>query len=144
MLYPYYFGSSEYFHSQFLFCLLSQTEKKEQTLSQVTNMLIHACKARTRATFCLLLFPRLTFNCPRLAKMPQVVLAVKNLPASAGDVRDRTDYWVGQTPRAGHGNPLQYSCLEIPRGQSSLADYSPRGPKEVDMTEVRWHACMHC
>ena len=27
----------------------------------------------------------------------------------------------------GHGNPLQYSCLENPRGQRSLAGYSPWG-----------------
>ena len=25
----------------------------------------------------------------------------------------------------GHGNPLQYSCLENPHGQRSLAGYSP-------------------
>ena len=35
----------------------------------------------------------------------------------------------------GHGNPLQYSCLENPHGQSSLEGYSPWGHKEVDMTE---------
>ena len=47
---------------------------------------------------------------------------VKNLPASAGDVRD-----VGLIPGSGIspgeeiGNPLQYSCPENPQGQSSLA-----------------------
>ena len=35
----------------------------------------------------------------------------------------------------GHGNPLQYSCLENPHGQRSLAGYSPRGHKESDTTE---------
>ena len=35
----------------------------------------------------------------------------------------------------GHGNPLQYSCLENPHEQRSLAGYSPCGCKEVDMTE---------
>ena len=29
----------------------------------------------------------------------------------------------------GHGNPLQYSCLENPHGQSSLEGYSPWGHK---------------
>ena len=38
-------------------------------------------------------------------------------------------------PGEGHGNPLQYSCLENPHGQSSLAGYSPWGRKESDMTE---------
>ena len=27
--------------------------------------------------------------------------------------------------KGGHGNPLQYSCLENPRGQGSLVGYSP-------------------
>ena len=35
----------------------------------------------------------------------------------------------------GHGNPLQYSCLENPHGQRSLVGYSPWGCKELDMTE---------
>ena len=35
----------------------------------------------------------------------------------------------------GHGNPLQYSCLENPHGQRSLAGYSPWGHKESDTTE---------
>ena len=35
----------------------------------------------------------------------------------------------------GHGNPLQYSCLENPHGQRSLVGYSPWGRKESDMTE---------
>ena len=31
--------------------------------------------------------------------------------------------------------PLQYSCLENPQGQRSLADFSPCGRKELDTTE---------
>ena len=42
---------------------------------------------------------------------------------------------LGRFPGEGHGNPLQYSCLENPHGQRSLADYSPWGCKELDMTE---------
>ena len=42
---------------------------------------------------------------------------------------------VGRSPGGGHGNPLQYSCLENPHGQGSLAGYSPRGHKESDVTE---------
>ena len=33
------------------------------------------------------------------------------------------------------GYPFQYSCLENPHGQRSLAGYSPWGFKESDMTE---------
>ena len=32
---------------------------------------------------------------------------------------------LGRSPRGGHGNPLQYSCLENPHGQWSLVGYSP-------------------
>ena len=44
----------------------------------------------------------------------------------------------GRFPGGGHGNPLQYSRLENPHGQESLAGYSPQGHKEseLDMTEV--------
>ena len=36
-------------------------------------------------------------------------------PANAGDIRDSDSIpgW-GKPPRGGHGNPLQYSCLESP------------------------------
>ena len=41
---------------------------------------------------------------------------VKNPPINAGDTRD-----AGLIPRGGNGHPLQYSCLENPHGQRSLA-----------------------
>ena len=45
----------------------------------------------------------------------QVVLVVKNLPANAGDLRDMGSIpGSGRSPGEGHGNPLQYSCLENP------------------------------
>ena len=31
----------------------------------------------------------------------------------------------GRSPDEGNGNPLQYSCLENPQEQRSLAGYSP-------------------
>ena len=40
---------------------------------------------------------------------------VKHLPANAGDVRDAGLIpGSGRSPGEGHGNPLQYSCLEDP------------------------------
>ena len=43
----------------------------------------------------------------------QVVLVAKNLPANAGDIRDLSSIvGSGRSPGGGHGNPLQYSCLE--------------------------------
>ena len=57
----------------------------------------------------------------------------KESACSVGDLG-----WIpgwGRSPRGGHGNPLQYSCLENPHGQRSLAGYSPWGHKESDTTE---------
>ena len=42
---------------------------------------------------------------------------------------------LGRSPGGGHGNPLQYSCLENPHGQRSLVGYCPCGGKEMDTTE---------
>ena len=42
---------------------------------------------------------------------------------------------LGRFLGGGHGNPLQYFCLEKPQGQRSLAGYSPWDCKELDMTE---------
>ena len=43
---------------------------------------------------------------------------------------------LGRSPGGGHGNPLQYSCLENPHEQRSLAGYSPWGCKESNMIEL--------
>ena len=55
-------------------------------------------------------------------------LVVKNLPANAGDIRE-----AGSIPGSGggHGNPLQYSCLE------NLTDRgAQQGLKESDRIEA--------
>ena len=45
----------------------------------------------------------------------QVVLLVKNPPVNAGNIRDVGSIpGSGRSPGGGHGNPLQYSCLENP------------------------------
>ena len=62
------------------------------------------------------------------------MLAVKNLPANAGDKRDAGLIlgW-GRSLRGGNGNPLQYSCLESTMDRGA---YIPQGCKELNMTEV--------
>ena len=50
-------------------------------------------------------------------------LLVKSPPVSAGLVKDVGSIpGSGRSPGGGHGNPLQYSCLEniLPYGQKSL------------------------
>ena len=57
---------------------------------------------------------------------------VKNLPTSAGDLRDMglIPGW-GRSPGEGNGNTLEYSCLKKSHGQKSLTGYSPWSCKEV-------------
>ena len=47
----------------------------------------------------------------------QVAPVVNNPPANAGDIRDAGLIpGSGRSPKGGHGNPFQYSCLENPHG----------------------------
>ena len=45
----------------------------------------------------------------------------------------------GRSPGGGHGNPLQYSCLENPmdrRAWQPMVHRVPQSPKESDTTEA--------
>ena len=51
----------------------------------------------------------------KIMKTARVVLVEKNLPVNSGDKRDLGSVLgSGRSPGGGHGNPLQYSCLENP------------------------------
>ena len=54
----------------------------------------------------------------------QVEGVVKNPPATAGDIRDRDAGLMSgprRSPGKGHGDLLQYSCLENPQGQRNFS-----------------------
>jgi len=60
----------------------------------------------------------------------QVVLVVKKPPANAGDIRDTGSVpGLGRSPAGGHGNPLQYSCLENPMNRGASWALIPRVAK---------------
>ena len=63
---------------------------------------------------------------------------VKNPPAIAADKRDIGSIpELGRSPGGGHGNPLQYPCLENPTDRGAWQDiYSPGACKESDTTEA--------
>ena len=45
---------------------------------------------------------------------------VKNPPANIGDIRDMgSSPGLERCPEGGHGNPLQYSCLENPKDRGA-------------------------
>ena len=50
---------------------------------------------------------------------------------------------LGRSPGEGNGDLLQHSCLENSQGQWSLVGYSPRGPKQSDITEQHTHTHTH-
>ena len=55
----------------------------------------------------------------------------------------RVDPWVRKTPGRGHGNPLQYSCLENPMDRGAWQATVHRvSVSELDMTEVTEHVPM--
>ena len=57
----------------------------------------------------------------------------KESACNAGDLGSIPQ--LGTPPGGGHGNPLQYPCLENPHRQRSLVSNSPWGLKESDTTE---------
>ena len=66
--------------------------------------------------------------------------AVKNLPTNSGDIRDASSIpGLGRSPEGGHGNPLQYPCLENPMDRGAWWA-SPYGCKVLDTNEVTEHA----
>ena len=68
--------------------------------------------------------------------MPSQWLSGKESACDAGDKGDdRSTPGLGRALGGGHGNPLQYSCLNNPHGQRSWVGYSPWGRKESDMTD---------
>ena len=64
----------------------------------------------------------------------QVVLVVKNPPASAGDTRD--DPWIGKIPWRSTWQPTQVFIPGEPHGQRSLVGHSPYGRTESDTAEA--------
>ena len=66
----------------------------------------------------------------------QVALAVKNLPASAGDIRDvGSSPWVTKISWRKVWQPPQVFLPGESHGQRSLAGYSPWGCTELESTE---------
>ena len=60
----------------------------------------------------------------------------KNPPANVGDIRDVGSIpGSGSSPGGGHGNPLQYSCLENLMDRGAWRATVHRGA-ELDMTEA--------
>ena len=122
------------------------------SLCPFANMVAPCVSCPLAASFCLFLRVRISFaprqglwraataelqtrtrcHLSRLRRASLVAQMVKNPP----------EIWetcsipgLGRSPGGGHGNTLQYSCLEDLDRQRSLVGYSPWGHKESDITE---------
>ena len=72
-----------------------------------------------------------------LLGVPQVVLVVKNPPASAGDIRDAGSIpECRRSPGGGHGNHSSILALENPMDRGAWQGCSPWGHTESDTTEA--------
>ena len=72
----------------------------------------------------------------RKIKTSQMTLVVKNLPASAGDAKDKGSIsGSGRSLGGGHGNPFLYSCLENPMNKGAL-QATVHTVAELDTTEA--------
>ena len=68
---------------------------------------------------------------------------VKNPSTNAGDTRDLGSIpGSGRSPRGGHGNPFQYSCLENPM-ERRAGQAIVQGVAKSDMTEQLTHTCRY-
>ena len=66
----------------------------------------------------------------------KVVLAVKNPPANAEDMRCRLDLWIGKIPWNGAWQPTLAFLTGASHGQRSMAGHSPLDCRKLDTTEV--------
>ena len=65
----------------------------------------------------------------------------KESTCSAGDMDSIPG--LGRSPRGRHGNPLQYSCLENPHGQKSLAVHGVIESDTNEQLSTHMRACAH-
>ena len=105
-----FFSSSLFIHLSlsFSFCWFLLTSSAEQLIGNVRSFIFSA-------------------NLCRIGIWGWIQQLVKNLSASAGDVRDAGLIpGSGRSPGGGHDNPLQYSCLE---------NYMDRGAWQVTVIQ---------
>ena len=77
-------------------------------------------------------------------KASEVVLVVESMPANAGDIRDMGSVpGSGRFPGGGHGNPLQYSCLENPmdRGAQQVTIHGVT-QNRTQLKQLSVHTCI--
>ena len=77
---------------------------------------------------------------------PQVALVVKSPTVRAGDISNAGSIpGSGRSPEGGHGNPLQYSCLENPMDRGARRASVHRVIQSwAQLKRLSTHAHLHC
>ena len=106
-------------------------------LEATRNIFIHLCQE--------IFFKNHDWQPLMCIQTSQVVLVVKNLYANTGDIRDTGSVpELGRSPGGGHGNPLQYSCLENPMDRGSWwATVHGVTKSQIWLKQISMHACTH-
>ena len=74
-----------------------------------------------------------------------MMLVVKNPPADAGDIRDvGLILGSGRSPGGGHGNQLQYSCLENPMDRGAWLQFIGLQKGWTGLKWLSMHTCSQC
>ena len=83
---------------------------------------------------------------PVIWRASLVALVVKNLSANAGDTRDSHSIpGLGRYPGGGHGNPLQYSCLDNPMDRRAWGPTVHGVAKsQTWLSDWTWMSTGHC
>ena len=80
-----------------------------------------------------------TLGVPRAATW---ALVVKNPPANAGDIRNaELILGLGRSPGGGHGDSLQYSCLENPMDRGAWWAAVHRSQSRTQLKRLSTHTC---
>ena len=114
-------------HGHFLYCVLGagERQKGESSFVEIKGLFF---AVQSQASGIILLFPeaKKKKRIMAISGASQGVLVLKNPPGNAGDAGNPGLIpGLRRFPGVGYDNPLQYSCLENPQGQRSLAGYSP-------------------
>ena len=80
----------------------------------------------------------------KISGASQVALVVKNLPASAGDIKDTGSIpGLGRSPGGGHCSPLQYSCLENPMDREACVHEVTESWTQLKRLSIHTHTHTH-
>ena len=128
------FSLSDFLHSAWQSLDLSTTLQMAQFYSflWLSNIPLYICTTSSLSIPCWWTF--------RLLPCLQVALVVKNLPTNERDVREVDSISESERyPGGGHGNPLQYSCLENPMDRGAWQATVHR----VTRVEYNWSYLVH-